>query len=279
MDLRPVATDDRSLEEVSALLARAFPGVSHLGRDYLAWAYRDGPDGSVVGFNAYDGGRLAAHYVTQPLRARVNEVEERGLLSFHTATDPDFRGRGLFPRLARATFEEAARRGYGHVVGVANAASSPGFVGKLGFQLVAPLDVRIGLGPRAGGRSGPTPRYERLWSRSAARWRLACPARRYRAVGRAEKTVVYAPTGRLGIWVELARLPRELAAAVEPLRAHPLRLWIGLEPGGARWPLSARVPTRLRPSPLNLIFLDLTRAGRRLDAAEVRFSAMDFDAY
>ncbi len=280
MKLRPVATDDGSLEEVAALLAAAFPGVRYLDARYLAWAYRGGPDGSALGFNAYEEGRLAAHYVTQPLRARVAGVEERGLLSFHTATHPDFRGRGLFTELARATFEEAARRGYGHVVGVANAASSPGFVRRLGFQLVSPLDVRLGLGLRSEPRGGEEPAYERIWSGPAVRWRLACPARSYRAVRRGPAAVVYAPAGRLGIWAELGRLPEALVAPeLAPLRGRPIRLWMGLEPGGVRWLGSLGVPARLRPSPLNLIFLDLAGRRRTLDPARVRFSAIDFDAY
>jgi hypothetical protein len=39
------------------------------------------------------------------------------------------------------------------------------------------------------------------------------------------------------------------------------------------------IPMRFRPSPLNLIFRDLTDGRRILDAPKVRFRAIDFDAY
>jgi hypothetical protein len=37
------------------------------------------------------------------------------------------------------------------------------------------------------------------------------------------------------------------------------------------------IPMRFRPSPLNLIFKDLTGQGRTLDPGTVRFQALDFD--
>ena len=45
------------------------------------------------------------------------------------------------------------------------------------------------------------------------------------------------------------------------------------------WTSSAylNVPMRLRPSPLNMIFKDLSGAARKLDASKVRMEAIDFD--
>jgi len=39
------------------------------------------------------------------------------------------------------------------------------------------------------------------------------------------------------------------------------------------------VPERLWPSPLNLLFFDLTEAGRRFEPDRVRYEVFDFDAY
>jgi len=39
------------------------------------------------------------------------------------------------------------------------------------------------------------------------------------------------------------------------------------------------VPARLRPSPLNLLWYDLTGQDRRHDPAKVRYEVFDFDAY
>ena len=56
------------------------------------------------------------------------------------------------------------------------------------------------------------------------------------------------------------------------------KIWIGLDPA-MRWGGAAylNIPLRFRPSPLNLIFKDLTGQGRVLDPARMRFDAMDFD--
>jgi hypothetical protein len=60
---------------------------------------------------------------------------------------------------------------------------------------------------------------------------------------------------------------------------RPLTAWIGLAPN-ARWSgIALRVPQSMRPSPLNLIFKDLTDAARTLDKSKVFFEAIDFDAY
>ena len=281
-DIRQLEHSNADLAEVQALLRQAFPDAHHLDQDYLQWSYLDNPEGRALGFNAYHEKTLAAHYVTQPLRAQLTEGEERGLLSLHTATHPRYQGQGLFTQLARRTFEEARSLGFEFVVGVANAASTPGFVRKLGFQLVAPLDVRIGLGPPRFGSSGTAtnPCFAASWSPERLSWRCACPARLYSALPGGQHTALYAPTGRAGILAELGsfqsdHVPLGLARTTG---WNPIRLWMGLDPrprAGAYLPL----PGRLRPSPLNLIFLDLTGKQRQLDPERVRFRALDFDAY
>ena len=285
---RPLEFGGRELAEVSRVLSSVFAGFTHLTPGYLAWSYCENPVGSAVGRNAWDGERLAAHYVTLPLRARLFGAEARGVLSLHTATDPAYQGQGLFTRLAEATYADAAAAGYDFVVGVANASSTPGFVRKLGFQLVSPLDVRIGLGsppPPSAAAQGPC--FERLWDENELEWRFGCPARAYRRTAGAGGFTVYAPTGRFGIWVELVSLPAEECIAQSALGKlprlgvqNPVRLWMGLD-GSREWfgrpwlPL----PEFARPSPLNLIYRDLREPGRTLDPAHVRFSAIDFDAY
>jgi len=287
LEVRPVESTDPELGHVTNLLKAAFPATGHMTTDYLDWCYRKNPAGRAVGRNAWDGARLAAHYVTVPLRARLLGEEVRGLLSLHTATHPDHQGRGLFTRLAEATYTDAREAGYDFVVGVANAASTPGFVGKLGFQLVRPLDVRIGFGASAPTKDTGDDAFERLWSDDELAWRLRCPARPYRRTAGAGGVTIHAPTDRFGIWVELASRPRAQAGRGSALHGlpplgirNPVRLWMGLDPtrewSGRPWMV---LPERARPSPLNLIYRDLREPDRRLDPGRVRFSAIDFDAY
>jgi polysaccharide deacetylase family protein (PEP-CTERM system associated) len=248
MEHRRIELDPAGIEEVSELLGAAFPQLDFMTPRYLTWSYRENPDGEAFGFNAYDRGRIAAHYVTQPLRAVVDGQPEAALLSLHTGTRPEYQGRGLFTELARRTFAAAAEAGYGHVIGVANASSTPGFLRKLGFQLVAPLDVRVGLGPAPRREAGAEPRYRREWSEAALRWRLGCPVRAYRSERRDGELRVLAPTGRFGIWAELASVERAAQAALPPLGFRPLRLWLGLD-SGRRFGGTPYVmlPDRLRP--------------------------------
>ena len=75
----------------------------------------------------------------------------------------------------------------------------------------------------------------------------------------------------------LGFLPGELPLALSapgPLR--PLRLWVGIDSRRRlrRW-LHPHLPASLRPSPLNLIFRDLTGNGRTLDPERVLFQAQE----
>jgi GNAT superfamily N-acetyltransferase len=245
----------------------------------LEWLYRHNPEGGVVGMDAWAGDRLAAHYVTIPTRARVQGVEVRGLLSLNTATDPDFQGKGLFTRLASATYEAAAAQGFQFVTGFANANSTPGFIRKLAFQNVRQLQAGLLVSPP---RDLPARDcdFEASWSAESLAWRLANPAGRYTVARRGAVLDIRSPTN-----VPLL----DCAAFLTPAFNLPSRglppwrppLFIGLEP---RIALERRgfipVPEKLRPSPLNMIWraLDPTLPAA-LDPEAIVVSFLDFDPY
>ena len=66
MNFAPVQYDQDHLARYSALFGTCFPGAGKFTPDYLAWLYLANPDGKAVGFDAWDGERLAAHYVCAP---------------------------------------------------------------------------------------------------------------------------------------------------------------------------------------------------------------------
>ncbi|MBK6776008.1 MAG: GNAT family N-acetyltransferase [Flavobacteriales bacterium] len=277
--IEPVRTDDASIATMTALLRQVFPHAAHFTEEVVRWQYRDNPDGPAVGFNAWSGSELAAHYVTIPLVARVNGVEERGLLSLNTATHPSHQGKGLFTKLANATYEAAAQQGFGFVIGVANANSTHGFTKKLGFQLVSPLRAMLGIGPIVNNRDGVV-KYERIWHQKALEWRLAHPLNKYSLGLTTCKDLLFTERKQMGATLLLAALDPGTAPASTPSHEHfePLRVWIGLD-SRITWRFRPyfNIPMRLRPSPLNLIFKDLKSQGRTLDPATVRFQAIDFD--
>ena len=285
-DLRfaPIQHDSATLAKYGALFAACFPGTGKFTPSYLQWLYVANPDGDAVGYDAWDGERLAAHYVCVPARAWIEGREVLVLLSLNTATHPDYQGKGLFTKLAAMTYEAGAQAGFEGVYGVANANSTPGFVRKLGFQLVRPLEARIGLGrlqhapkPAAGTLS-----FERSWSPASLAWRCANPHNRVHAVanGSGKRLQLHAAAmGRhLPAYAELdAQAGLAPAGGAAP---SPLRLFIGLAPdAGSRYWNYASIPMRLRPSPLNLIWRAFTPRVPLLDASRIEFTFLDFDAY
>ena len=270
----PIAATTDAREREAGLLRTVFPRAPQFDARFLRWEYDSNPSGDVVGYDAYAGHNLCAHYAAQPLDAMLFGSATRGVLSFNTATHPSHQGRGLFTALALRTYERAAALGYEFVIGVANDQSTPGFVSKLGFQLVSPLSVVVGFGAPA--ESEGIVDYARIWSDRSRSWRLQNPAHSYHVVrGR-----LVCSTGVPLLKVLLSSSPWEKHAdAIAFSVSHPATMWIGLRPN-LRWRgVAFPLPGPLRPSPLNLIFLDLTGRGRKLDPQHVAFDALDFDAY
>lgn len=274
--IRPAATTPGNLTAYGRLLGEVFGGVEKFTPQGLFWRYQDNPAGTVVGADAWAGETLAAHYVTCPAAMTLEGAPARGLLSLNTATHPDYQGRGLFTRLAEATYAAGAEAGFDFVYGVANANSTPGFVRKLGFQLVAPLAA--GLLPFPPRRFAAAPvQMAGDWSSGALTWRLENPTGRYRTARWGDLAAVWART-HLPVTDCLALLPANLPDQGPPPRPS---LFIGLEP---RLTLERQLffplPRSLRPSPLNLIYRPLSpRAPARLNPREVAISFLDFDPY
>lgn len=265
------------LETYSGLLREVFGRTAKFESDALAWRYRDNPAGAVVGTDAWDGDRLAAHYVTCPITALVEGELRQGLLSLNTATHPDYRGRGLFTELAHRTFERAAAQGYSFVIGVANASSTPGFVRKLGFQSVSPLAAGLVLNDPRRMRQADC-QYQAYWSTAALNWRLSNPAARYFCGSSGDLYGVWADTG-----VPFLRCAAylEVSGRVASRRPLGLSLFIGLD---SRISISRHgfipVPSLWRPSPLNLIWRSLSSGTATvLRSDEIAFNFLDFDPY
>lgn len=271
-EIRRVENDDYRLRNEAHLLSAVFPGTERYTFEYLKWQYFANPDGDVVGFDAYADGDIVAHYVVEPLQAMLLGKPAKGVLSLNTATHPDHQGKGLFVRLASATYDLARELGYEFVVGVANANSTPGFVRKLGFQLVAPLKAEVGVGHVESGANSEV-QFAWQWSAAAKQWRLKSPAGKYgRSGGR-----LYSATHNKLIRMQLTTEKWDADGLVD--NHSPLTAWIGLKPA-YRWRgFALQLPERMRPSPLNFIFRDLSGQDRRLDPGKVMMDAINFDAY
>ncbi|HEU4374991.1 MAG TPA: GNAT family N-acetyltransferase [Telluria sp.] len=276
----PIRFDEPALAHYGDLFAQCFAGASRFTADYLAWQYLHNPDGRAVGFDAWEGDVLAAHYVCLPALVQIDGRTVRVLLSLNTATAPAFQGQGLFTRLAALTYDAGAALGYDGVYGVANGNSTPGFVRKLGFQLVRPLEAMVGVGTLGTGAVPAQLSFQRSWTRETLGWRCASPYNPVRCRRRGPLWQFHAPAlGRhVPAYAELA-----LADGIAPAATAgvpPLRLFIGLVPDAARGLATfASIPRRLRPSPLNLIYRSFTQRVTHIDPRAVAFTFLDFDAY
>lgn len=283
MRYTPIEFDDKALAGYSDLFAACFPDAKKFTRDYLDWLYVRNPDGRAFGFDAWESDVLAAHYVCIPVQARINGGLARVLLSLNTATHPRFQGRGLFTKLAAMTYDAAASAGYAGVYGVANANSTPGFVRKLGFQLVRPLEALVGIGRIRKGHdvASPAPAFERVWNDATLEWRCTSPTNPILRHRRGDIWQFHAPA--FGSWVNAyaeLRLASDVALASTRAPVSPVHLYLGLMPNTESRAFGyVDIPKRLRPSPLNLIYRPLSLSDVQLDPVRIHFSFLDFDAY
>jgi len=283
LDFQKITTDDESLKKCVTLFSICFPDAKHLTIEYLTWLYRDNPRGPVVGFNAVDRGEYVGHYACLPCEIMLGGVASKSLLAILSTTHPDYQGQGLFPRLAEHTYEEYADEGYACVYGVGNANSTPSLVRKIGFQLVSPLDVKVGLGAckvdweKISARS----QFRRLWTYEDLQWRASNtvnPAEITR--NKYGDTVITADSVNSFVKVMSPVLisdktPDDLAS-----ESRLPKLSMGLFPKGSA-SLSAyfSLPDAIKPSPLNMVYKALHSDIKKLDPNDVMFGFQDFDAY
>jgi hypothetical protein len=284
-DFRPIDLSPAAIEETAKLLRLVFPEATHLTADYLNRLYFGNPLGETWGLSCFDDdGHLVAHNIMIPIKAVIFGKEETGIWPFQLATHPKARMKGLFVEMAEATHAESIERGYTFLNGVGNENSTPIFVKKWNYQSICPLDVKIGIGPIPTSTPLQSLSLRRIWDDpKGIAWRLThAPDKPYRVKWRGDRGHIYADTGKAGIQVEIGNFHRDLLPADLPeLRGpNPLRLWIGKDPT-LDWSKSLYfdIPKRFRPSPLNLLWHDLTGENRRHDPDLVQYDLFNFDAF
>ena len=94
--------------------------------DVLRWQYIENPTQELSVNLAVSGEKIAAIYAVQPAFVRVRGTRMLAVQSVDTLVDGDFRGRGLFPRLADAVYQRVGERDGAFVYGFPNANSAPG---------------------------------------------------------------------------------------------------------------------------------------------------------
>lgn len=284
MKFSPCNLQPESIRDYQLLFAKCFPSAHHLTEPYLNWLYGANPEGAVVGFDAFDDDKLIAHYACVPASATISGQQRRGLLSLNTATHPDYQGKGLFTKLATQTYEHAADNGYSFVYGVANANSTPGFIRKLGFSLVTPLDARVGIGRLSvDDWKGVTAQasFHRAWSEDSFKWRINNPANPVSVCTLSDGSIAFDCSSRKSPLIRaygetwLSNVNVTNSATISPTA----KVFIGLFPAMTKpYKTYISIPKQFRPSVLNLIYRDLVQPST-IDASGVILNFLDFDAF
>lgn len=270
-----MSVSEDSIEEVKKLLQITFPNrADKFSFDYLKWQYADNPRGNVIAYNAYaEDGSIAAHYAVIPIEMIIDGKRTKGVLSLNTATHPDHRGQRLFTILAERTYDKAKELGRKFVIGVANANSTHGFLKNLDFNLLAPLEVKVGIGSPYLNPDLTEKNYI-LYDEDTMKWRLNCPFFNYSERG----NTIYGKLNKPLFHTAVARVPNGINVNKLDLKTASIVfcLYIGL--GCKVSNFYFNLPKFIKRSPFNLIFKDMSDGELpKMTSENIFFQLLDFD--
>jgi hypothetical protein len=269
INFEQIKTDEQSLKNYTNLLNLVF-GKDSFNLDYLRWLYKENPYGEAFGFDAYYEEKLIAHYVTIPVIYELGKIKYKGLLSLNTATHPDFQGMGLFTQLATKTYNLAQNLNFDFVIGVANKNSTHGFINKLGFKLIASLDVYLSMEIKR--------KYESLDSKFLSsfdlnyiNWRVSKPNNGYFIFN----DIIFSKTNLM--FTSICFSGRYESSKLH-FKKPGFIVTLGLN-NKPKNLFKIRIPNIFKPSPLNLIFKTFNDDLNNISKNDIIFEAIDFDAY
>jgi hypothetical protein len=116
-----------------------------INKVYLEWQYLKNPLGKPFLFTSRESksNELAGQYLVVPLNFTVGNEIIKGSLSLNTLTRPKFQGKGLFTKMAKATYEDCMSNNAYLTIGFPNPQSYPGFVRKLDFEHLGDIPLLI----------------------------------------------------------------------------------------------------------------------------------------
>jgi GNAT superfamily N-acetyltransferase len=164
-----------------SLLARV--GTTQLSDEEFAWWFERNPAGEGIVSLAVDEGEVVGVAAMSFFRTALNGVETRLAIPVNVATDPRYRGQGVFSTLERENEAAAAASGSPLTVTFPNGASYPIFKSRLGW-----IDLpRLRLWARPL-RAGAVVRY--ALGRSGRKGGLQAPDQAPRTIGGFEVRIV-----------------------------------------------------------------------------------------
>jgi GNAT superfamily N-acetyltransferase len=280
---KPLEFGDADLELYTRFLAEHYGQPELFTFEYIKWQYRDNPAGKAVGYNAFYGDELVAHVVTIPFKAVIGDSVEVGLLLANAMTVPEHRRKGISVGLADNIETMGLDLGCSFVVGIANRNSTPAYIKGRKMELVGPLGARMGIGLPSRPNDAENYDFQLAWDSETLGWRLNRPGSTYWQKTVAGRRVIYAGSGKPGIKTIMGHFKPDFLQKDLPSSgpsAMPVSLWIGMD-SDIRWgrSLYVPIPKKLRPSPLNFLFKDLSGKNRKLAEKKIFFQTVDFDVF
>ncbi|MCD6066803.1 MAG: hypothetical protein K0S33_1629 [Bacteroidetes bacterium] len=268
----PVECTKEKIADYSRLLSLVFPETKKYTPAFVNWQYAQNPVGNAIGFDAMYEGKMVAHYVALPVEYLYKGTVLKGILPLNVATDPAHQGKGLFTKLAMKTFDHAQELGYHFVIGVANQNTTNGYATRMGFNMLGPLDVKIFMG-KLKPQTADTNFFQCHYSPEVMNWRLKNPENEYFRSNGCVTTKTH-----IGMIDALMSERPGFAEGLET-KGSLLKMTIGYNIRNGKGSLGMNLPERFKPSPLNMIFKNLSGTVAGVSKENFYFELIDFDAY
>ena len=228
--------------DVAGLLRRVWGAPPSV--DELAWLYERNPVRPASVLLGEEGDRVVGVVAMSFLRMAVEGRELEVGMPIHLATDPGFRGRGVFSELQGRNEERARELGIKLLLIVPNAASARVLKARLGWQALEPL--RIWARPklvRGRQRASPIERFADVHPLAGGadrvlrdaewlNWRFVDSPARYTALGSHGNGNGYAVAGRRGRLGVVAAVEGDLVRDAAAAAGGPVV--VAAPPSGAR---------------------------------------------
>jgi len=128
------------------------------------WRFARNEAEPVLAELAWDGDSLVGHYAVSPVIMRDGWRDRTTALSLSTMTHPGYRGRGVFPALAKRLYARLEAEGFDAVWGFPNHRSHRVFIGELGWSDIGEIGMlSLDGGPQKGAGTRD-PHIERITS-------------------------------------------------------------------------------------------------------------------
>lgn len=264
--------DDVSLQKIVDLQNIVYVGSHVFDKELFRQWYLNNPMGRVISFNAFYGDDLVAHYACIPYKMEIEGRIALGLLDMATVTHPVHRGKGLFKKLAKITYDFAKEQGFEFVLGVANANSFPGYMKYFPFTFVGQLEVKVGYGDKIQCDGEKT--FKVHWDKESFNWRLKCFDNHYYQ----KNDSLF---GRYNTMAQtyMGNFSKDFMATTDaPKKSGVVKPVIYVGMGAKVKSMYMPIPEFIKHSPFNLIFLDLTEGKLpQINKDNIFFQLFDFD--